>query len=259
MRSEGHLTSAISNPMSPDKKIFLSFDPVHNFKNVFNNFLSKKEFIYLPFLGNPIGKPNAFHVETIYKLEQGKSIKMAHSLSKKVLHPTAIEKISVKLADAFYHKSTIAALEFYSDNGYPEFKDTFSFLKLICYAWNICNMRTPNIGQHKRDWTKNPMSADNVQSETFLRNFHTWLGEWQSSCGKKGLSRETFMASKQTTLAFIELSSYLTETKGFKYFLPGQAQSDPLEERFSAYRQPYVFATSEVDLMLICQKVHLKI
>ena len=61
----------------------------------------------------------------------GKPLKLAHSLSEKVLHPSAIKKTNVNLADAILQYSTINALVFYTDNGYPEFYDTAHFLKSV--------------------------------------------------------------------------------------------------------------------------------
>ena len=58
---------------------------------------------------------------------------------------------------------------------------------------------------------------------------------WQDS-GKFGLSKQTFKALIQTNYAISELSLDLL-TEGYDYVLTGRLQSDPLERRFSHYRQ----------------------
>ncbi len=55
--------------------------------------------------------------------------------------------------------------------------------------------------------------------------------------GKNCLTRETFLATKQTTWALREVAKYLLEEQKFKYVLLGQLQSDPIEKRFGWYRQ----------------------
>ena len=43
--SKGVLLPSIPNPFNLEKQIFLLFDPVHLFKNIYNNFRSKELFI----------------------------------------------------------------------------------------------------------------------------------------------------------------------------------------------------------------------
>jgi hypothetical protein len=50
------LVSCIPHPCLPDEQLFLLFDAVHDFKNLYNNFISKKEFVAPPFdIGNKDG------------------------------------------------------------------------------------------------------------------------------------------------------------------------------------------------------------
>ncbi len=56
--------------------------------------------------------------------------------------------------------------------------------------------------------------------------------------GKKtGLTKETFMATKQTTTGLTAVAKYLLEEKNYNFVLLGHLQSDPIEKRFSWYRQ----------------------
>ncbi len=107
---DGELKPSVDHPCMPNKPLFLLFDNVHNFKNVFNNFHTKREFIMPSFPGQGEG-PDIIvasfgHLEALYELELGKAVKIAHKLLDKVLHPKPIEKTNVQLADSFFHEST---------------------------------------------------------------------------------------------------------------------------------------------------------
>ena len=96
----GSLKTSIPHPMDETKQLFLSFDAVHNFKNVYNNFINKEYFV-CPSLGSgPPMRPNFAHIKEIHHKEAGQAVKMAHKLTQKAMNPTAIEKTNVKLADS---------------------------------------------------------------------------------------------------------------------------------------------------------------
>ncbi len=54
---------------------------------------------------------------------------------------------------------------------------------------------------------------------------------------RTGLTRETFLATSQTTKSLIGVTKYLLTEKTYKYVLLGQLQSDSIEKRFGWYRQ----------------------
>jgi hypothetical protein len=54
---------------------------------------------------------------------------------------------------------------------------------------------------------------------------------------KNCLTRETFIATKQTAAALPQLAEYLLDTKEIKLVLLGMINSDPLEKRFGWFRQ----------------------
>jgi len=89
---------------------------VHNFKNAYNNFHNRRDFVVPAFRGEqketvdgnePVVekflKPSFLHLEELFDLELGKPLKLAYRLSDKVLHPTNIEKTNVGLADSIFH------------------------------------------------------------------------------------------------------------------------------------------------------------
>ena len=126
-------------------------------------------------------------------------------------------------------------MEFYIDNENKQWHDTLKFLRLIRQFWNILNVRSPRVGEMKRDVNLLPFTSVSDDRLTFLRQFTTFLVNWRDT-SLAGLSKETNEAAQQTCRTVIELIFYL-KSKGFKYILTGLFQSDPLEKRFGIYRQ----------------------
>ena len=148
----------VNNPYSSGKKIFLLFDPVHLFKNFYNNFMNYSTFRYpiydAEYSGDDIPEAKFAHIKELYHIEVGKSIKLAHKLNDKVLNPCVLEKINVKLADSLFHSSTINALIYYSSHGYTEFNYTADFLTIVRNWFNMMNVKTFYHGQQTRDELK---------------------------------------------------------------------------------------------------------
>lgn len=114
--------------------------------------------------------------------------------------------------------------------------ETASFISLIIKLWNVLNVKTCVKGKHKRDYTQDPVRSSSDWKLCFLREFADFLERWELS-EKPGLSRETFLAVKQTCLALSDCASYLIDRLGFNYVLLGNLQSDAIESRFGWFRQ----------------------
>ncbi len=236
----GNLKTKVTHPDIPEQEIFLLFDAVHNFKNVYNNFQTRKEFLYPALVEAGEKKASFLHLEQLYNLELGKPLKMAYKLSDKVLHPTNIEKTNVLLADSLFHESTIAGLRYYTEE-FPEWRYTADFLQVVRNWWNILNVKSVSIGTRKRNKFMRPVSKEDTSNLSTLELFGKWLKKWRDSArlsgGKMCLTEETFLATIQTTYATVEAASSLLGRKEFSYVLLGHLQSDPLEKRFGWYRQ----------------------
>ena len=102
------------------------------------------------------------HIEELYKLELGQPVKIAYKLTNKVLHPQPIEKTKVELADRLFHESTINALDYYSENGFPQYKTTADGLRLIRTFWDTVNVKNPKMGKYKRDPVREPITKDDL-------------------------------------------------------------------------------------------------
>jgi hypothetical protein len=233
----GLLQTFIPHPMDNNSKIFLLFDSVHVFKNLYNNLINRKVFKCPPFAGEPVSA-NAQHTRDLYELEMGRSVKYAHKLTERVLNPKSIEKTNVDLACRFFHESTVHGLEYFAKNeGKNEWEESANFSRLVLRFWNTVNVKNPRAGFQKRDDTRRPISLNDKAQSLFLEAFVDWLEKWEKMEKKHSLTRETFIAAKQTSAALLELSEYLLVTKGLKFVLLGMINSDPLERRFGWYRQ----------------------
>ena len=191
---DGQLKTHITDPLT-GQPIFLIFDPVHDLKNVYNNFQSRKLFECPSMASNlPAGCTAHFqHVTDLYNLESTMSLKKAHRLTPAALQPKSIEKTSVKLATSVFSESTRDALQFYASNeNKQEWNGTADFISLIIKLWNVMNVKSRTKGKHKRDITKDPVRSSLDWKLDFLRESADFLVRWEES-KKPGLTRETFL------------------------------------------------------------------
>ena len=234
----GNLTPSILDPVTR-QPLFLIFDPVHTIKNVYNNFQGRKVFECPPMDHNlPTGCTADFsHIVQLFQMESTMSLKKAHRLTPSTLHPRSIEKTSVKLAVSVFCESTRDALQYYAaHDGRPAWAATANFITLLLKLWNILNVKTSSKGKQKRDYTMDPVRSSLDWKLMFLREFANFLQQWEAS-GRRGLSKETFLALRHSCLALCECPSFPLDRHGFKYVLLGHLQSDAIESRFGWLRQ----------------------
>lgn len=239
----GMMQPHVTHPYIPEKKLFLLFDPVHNFKNVYNNFQSRAKFSCPDFENfGSMWCPSFKHVVDLFEIEKAKPIKMAYKLSQKMLSPKSIEKTNVQLAAGLFHESTINALEFYVENHEKPWMDTVKFLKLILQWWKIVNTKVPYFHVKTRDPTRAPIRSENDENMLFLAKFELWLKEWESHLKTQGRERQgltvpTMQAMTLSTQSLQSIALFLLAEEGFEYVLLGKCQSDKIEGHFGWYRQ----------------------
>ena len=96
-----------------------------------------------------------------------------------------------------YHESTINVLNYYSNHGYPDFKETADFLSIIRNWFNTVNVKSSYHVQ-KRNKTTEPVENENRKEITScLSKFHLWMIEWL-----EWLSQQTFRTAIRTAGAF---------------------------------------------------------
>ena len=242
---EGRLIPCIEHPNLPGRPLYLLFDCTHIYKNLYNNFQMKKEFDFPAFHPDYVWEFHAKfkHIEELYKHEQGRPVKLAYKLNDKVINPSSIEKTNVQLAESVFHEKTIEALKYYAQElDKPEWRDTAFWLKLMRKWWNIVNCKNPFLGIRMRDDSRKPVSKTYQENVEFLQEFLLWTKRWEENgSGKRSkrkcLTRETMLATRQSTLTLIEIQKYLIQKRNFEFVLFGQLQTDPLEKRFGHYRQ----------------------
>ena len=223
-----------TNP-ADNNKTYLFFDNVHLIKNIRNNLLNGKKFVFPSFNfdnGNiKIDCPDGYIAwSDLHRLYERDSklkgnLRKAPKLSYRALHP-GNKKQNVPLALAIFDESTIAGIKDY----YPERNDMSSFLSIINTWWLIANS--------KEQFNPNPIGNAVVDGDgkiQFFRELADWIEMWQKS--------PNFTLTAQTSGALIttlRAQAALIEdllAEGYDYVLVARFQSDPLERRFSQYRQ----------------------
>jgi len=235
---EGKLKTHITDAET-GQPIYLIFDPVHDLKNLYNNFQSRKVFHCPPMPPTlPTGCTAQFHhIVELHTMESGMLLKKAHRLTPATIKPKSIEKTSVKLATSVFSESTCDALRFYADNeDKAEWTSTADFLSFVIKLWNVMNVKSRAKGRRKRDITMDPIRSSMDWKLEFLRECADFLQRWEDS-GKPGLTRETFLALRHTCLSLADCASYLLDHRGMNYVLLGHLQSDAIERRFGWLRQ----------------------
>ena len=96
-------------------------------------------------------------------------------MNEKVLNPSALEKVNVQLANSVFHESTIAALFYYADHGYPEFAGTAGYLKMVRTWFNLLNVKSKYFGKNVNDLSRCPITEEDGGSTVpFLVVFLDW-------------------------------------------------------------------------------------
>ena len=231
---EGDKKYYITIPNSP-KNIFLFFDSVHLLKNIRNSLLNRKKFVFPCFrfeISNiHISSENGYIAwSDIHKIYDKDSIldaklRKASKLTFKALYPSD-NKQNVNLAIAIFHETTIAACESY----FADRTDMSNFLKLILCWWTIANSNkkyTPN-------FLNNAVNLYDGKID-FFKKLSDWVESWAQI--------SDFCLTKQTSKAFVvtlRAQAMLMQEllgEGYEYIFTRRLQSDPLENRFSQYRQ----------------------
>ena len=204
-------------------------------KNIRNNLLNGKKFVFPPFnfddgnlsINCPAGYITWSDLHKIYDKDQALqgNLKKAHKLSYRSLHP-GNNKQNVTLALSIFDETTIAAIKSY----FPERDDMSLFLEIFQKWWTIANS--------KQRFSPNPLGNAAVAGDgktDFFRALANWVEEWQTSPAFT-LTPNTSSALILTLRAQTMLIDELLQD-GYSYVLLGRFQSDPLERRFSQYRQ----------------------
>ena len=202
-------------------------------KNVRNNLLNRK-FVFSEFSCNlfrdevhvPAGFISWNSLYKVYEKNETLSgnLRKAHNLTYRAIHP-GNNKQSVS-ALAIFDETTSAAIR----SCYPERNDAASFLNLFYKLFVICNSKQ-RYNEANRLWDA-VVKGDNKPKILLC------LSDWvESLCGVP------FTFTKQTSHALITtlrstamLMDELLE-EGYDFILTSRFQSDPIELRFSKYRQ----------------------
>ena len=230
----------ITHP-SQSSRIYLFYDSVHLLKNIRNNLLNARRFIFPPFqfegFFDSINVPGGeitwklFHDVVESDMSLPGQLRKAPKLSNETLHP-GNNKQNVALALNVFDRSTAVAITEY----FPNRKDAAEFLKLINIWWTISNSKN----RFNNNFRIGNAVVEGDQKPRFLRAFADWIELWQASqCSRT----QRYTLTAQTSHALVttlRCTASLIEdllNEGYEYVLTSRFQTDPLESRFSRYRQ----------------------
>ena len=236
----------VLNPYSEkEEKIFTMYDTVHIFKNLYYGLMRSRSLSLPPFPGSEdqrVLEVNFDHLKMIHDEEHGQPAKLAYKLTDKVLNPSVLERVNVKLAAAATDESTCAALRFFSEHrpGCERFSDTATFLELIRRWFNICNVKSPHAAQRLNDKNRVALRSGCDDSKRSLE-FITSFGEYVHHLLDTGtsLTKDTCLAVYHTSRGLAALTEYLLSTypDRLDYILLGKIQSDHIEGHFGHLRK----------------------
>lgn len=234
----------IPNRGDPSRPLFFVIDWVHILKCTRNNWLNqsndRRVFYFPEFQAESTRERHMLSasfptIREAYKLVCDQLLRYGHSLSRKALCPSNIERQNVKLALQIFNDSLPPALRSIRvKHNLLKFEGTASFIEITVKWWKIVNVKTPNKGRRVKDDFQNPVfSLDDDPKVDFLYELLDWLDLWKSKNLSTGvLTRDTHRAFRQTTRALLEVVRYCFEELGLNYVLLGKIQTDGLQDRF---------------------------
>lgn len=227
--------------MINNEPIYLFFDTVHLMKNIRNNLLARKRFLFPSFHSDAL--QNSISVdggEISWKVlhqvhdkdaECQANLRAAPKLTAEVLHPGNCKQ-NVAKALAIFDPSTIAAIRLY----FPESKEAADFLHLFHVWWTVSNSKQRFNSNNKLGNAAVP----NDGKPQFLREMADWIDSWQDqkipNCENFTLSAQTSAALTRTLRCHANLVEDLLRGT-YQFILTARFQSDPIERRFGQYRQ----------------------
>ena len=237
LREKYNATSdhSIIHPKNHDKNIYLFYDNVHLLKNIRNNLLNNKKFVFPAFdfcigshhVSSADGYISWKDLHNLHEKDMSldANLRKAPRINHKVLHP-GNNKQDVNLALSIFHETTIAAFI----SLIPDRRDCSSFLELVNTWWLIVNSKSRF---HVNSLGNAVVPGDGKID--FLNKFADWLEKWHTS-PHFTLTPHTFSALVVTLRGQAMLLHDLL-IEGYEFVMTTRFQSDPLERRFSQYRQ----------------------
>lgn len=240
------LQPSIVHPLDSSRRLFFMFDTVHILKCIRNNWETKKNInktLYFPDMDDHSNTLSAQyrHLELVYEKEKECLVKYGHTLSTKVLYPSAIQKQNVSLALKIFNDNNIVALKHATKDlpdVFEQINQTAIFLNIIVNWWKIVNVKSVFEGKRFNDPYREAIRSPTDMRYQFLNKMCHWLKIWRLSVpSANALTSQTFQSLITTLESFLEIIPYLFDNYGIDYILLGKFQSDNLESRFGSYRQ----------------------
>lgn len=213
------------HPLDHQRPWFLLYDTVHILKCIRNNWLTERcQKISI----DTIHVASFSEIRDLYSEEKSNILKTA-PLTLAAVYPSKLQLQNVTHVLKVFNDKVVAALRLKGAN------DTANFIQEILNWWNTVNVSANGLDIK----FKNPYQAVQDKNSTTLQSFLEKFHAANSAHGQKRiqcLTHDTKRALIQTTEGLMAVCSHLL-SKGFKYVLLREIQSDRIEGEFSVYRQ----------------------
>ena len=213
------------HPLDSDRSWFLLFDPVHMLKCIRNNWLSDKG-MKLTLDGTVVGSFD--DVRDLYAAEKDNILKTT-TLTRSSVYPSRLQLQNVQHVLRVFNDKVVAALQLRGACA------TANFIQQVLTWWNVVNVSAQGQDIRMRD----PNCCVQDKNSTSLQTYLNIFEGAKSGFGKnriESLTHDTKKALVQTTAGQMAVCKHLY-SKGFKYVLLRELQSDRVEGEFSVYRQ----------------------
>lgn len=240
------LQPSILHPLDSSRRLFFMFDTVHILKCIRNNWQTKRN-VNKTLCYTDMNDPSKIlcaqyrHLELVYEKEKECLVKYGHTLSAKVLYPSAIQKQNVGLALKIFNDNNIVALKHATKdlpNVSQQINETVIFLNVIVNWWKIVNVKSVFEGKRFNDPYREAIRSPTDMQVQFLNKMCHWLKIWRVSVPIiNALTAQTFQSLITTLESLLEIIPYLFDKYRVDYILLSKFQSDNLESRFGCYRQ----------------------
>ncbi|KAJ3659496.1 hypothetical protein Zmor_011182 [Zophobas morio] len=227
---------ATQHPCDPQRKLYVSPDPPHIFKNL-RDHLTNGSVIKIP---NEIVAIHQLHsdevsikyIEMLLNKEREMELKMAPYLKESCIKPSHFEKMKVSLAVRLLHHDTGAAIRYCVErNLMPKEALTTAWFCETMFQWfKLITSRTRSLALSENIPDKYDQATKFLQDQISL--FHKIKIGTSNRYAWKPVQTGVILA---TTNA-LNLAEYYIKNKGFHYVCLGHFTQDAIENLFSQIR-----------------------
>ncbi|KAK3913536.1 Transposable element P transposase [Frankliniella fusca] len=250
--------NSCQHPVDQTRRLHFGSDFPHLMKRLWTRVVNQK------ILELPEGTIKLSHYEAVVKLEEGRGIRAAFTLTRDHLNPTTYQRMNVRMAMQFFSNTVASAMEDYQlrgEEGLSDSQPTINFMRRINAVVEAMNSRSPADGLRP---------DENTVQQQVLRDFLTYLEKMDEMAQAKAdlirekkllavnaehrisvghideITKSTYLGFRVTVNTALDLIKYLHDNFNYQYLMTRRLNQDALEMRkFSS-----LFGATEICMWL---------